>query len=73
MANHTKGRPHLIGNPGRPGKGRPAGSGRPKVFTEPVSLTIRVEKEDKSFWEREAAAFNMTLGEYIRYCMNKSY
>lgn len=70
MANHTKGRPHLIGNPGRPGKGRPIGSGRPKIFTDPVSLTIRIEKADKLQWEAEAIFAKMSLGEYIRAVMS---
>lgn len=66
MPNHTKGRPHLIGNRGRKGRPRPAGSGRPKIFTDPVNLTIKVERADKEFWLQEAAACNVTLGEYIR-------
>lgn len=70
--NRVRGpRPHLIGKTMRPGGGRPAGSGRPKIFTDPVSLTITVERSDRDFWRSEATAFNMSLGDYIRTIVNK--
>lgn len=56
----------LKGKTGRTTPGRPAGSGRPKVFTDPVNVTIVVERKDRDFWRHEADAFNMSLGEYIR-------
>lgn len=72
--NRTKGpRPHLKGKTGRTKPGRPAGSGRPKVFTDPVNLTIVVERADKDFWKREAASCNLTLGEYIRATLENDY
>lgn len=71
--NRTLGRPHLMGNRSRTGLPKPVGSGRPKVFTDPVSLTIKVERTDRDFWQREAAACNISLGEYIRDLVNNDY
>lgn len=69
--NRTRGpRPYLVGKTGRTKPGRPAGSGRPRLFIEPVSLTILVEKEDRDFWRSEADACNVTLSEYIRDSVN---
>lgn len=41
-----------------------------KIFTDPVSLTIKVEREDRDTWQREATARHVSLGEHIRDNMN---
>lgn len=71
--NTTQGRPHLVGNRSRTGMAKPVGSGRPKVFQDPVNLTIVVERADKEFWQSEAAACNISLGEYIRDNVNNHF
>lgn len=68
LAKRGRGRPFAKGN-----TARGAGSGRAKVFTDPVSLTIKVERTDRDFWQREAAACNISLGEYIRDLVNNDY
>jgi hypothetical protein len=67
MANHTTGRPHLVGNKGRKGLPKPKGSGRARIFKDPVPLTIVVERETRDYWRSEANAFGITMGEYIRH------
>lgn len=59
--NRGRGRPFAKGN-----TLRPATSGMQKIFTDPVSLTIKVERADRDQWQREAQERDITLGEYIR-------
>lgn len=61
----ARGRPFAKGN-----TLRPATSGMQKIFTDPVNVTIRVERADRDFWKREAASCNISLGEYIRDIVN---
>lgn len=62
-------RPHLLNNQFSKGRPKPRGSGRPRIFTDPVSITIKVERIDRDRWVAEAACGRLSLGEYIRCCV----